>query len=160
MSSEKLIQDNKFVTLVAPVADAGAGTVTSNSVNMQDYTHLTAVLSRGAAASGTSVITVQSSADSAASSPTAIPFRVKKATASTLDSYDDEANVAAAGYTYTAELDNLIDIIEVNASDMDGDDSYVSIKLVESVNQPTTFGIVGILSGARQKGDDKRSVRA
>lgn len=155
----KLIQNAKFVTLIAPAADAGSGTVTSNVVNMQDYPIMTAAFCRGAAASGTSTITVQSSATSAGTSATAIPFRVKKGTASTLDSYDDEANVAATGYVYTAELDNIIDIIEVNASDLDGSDKYVSLKFVESVNSPTTFGLVGIMTGARQKGDDKRTVR-
>jgi hypothetical protein len=156
----KLIQDAKFVTLVAPVADAFDTAVTSNSVNMQDYPTMTVAFCRGAAASGTSTITVQSSADSAATAATAIPFYVKKATASTQDAYGDEVAVTAAGYTFIAELDNLIDIIEINASDLDGDDKYVSLLFTEVVNQPTTAGVFGIMTGARQQGDSKRTVRA
>ena len=159
MSSEKLIQTTHVVTLLAPVADALAGTKTTNSVNMGGHTHLTAYIQRGAVASGTSVVTVQSDANSAASSPTAIVFRAKKPTASTQDSYADEVDVAAAGYTLTAELDNLIDIIEVNASDMSGADNYISLKFVEGVDHPMLVGVIGVLSGSRQKGDDQPSVR-
>lgn len=157
--NEKLIQTTHAVTLVTPSADAFAGTVTSNVVNMRDHTHLTAYVYRGAAASGTSLITCQSSATSAGSSATAIPFRRREGTVSTQDGYGDEVDVTAAGYTTTAEKDNIIDIIEVNASDMDGTDEYLSIKAVEDVDHPVLGGIIGIMSGQRQKGNDTRSVR-
>ena len=157
--NEKLIQTTHPITLITPSADAFAGTVTSNVVNMRDNTHLTAYLYRGATASGTSTITCQSSATSAGSSATAIPFRRREGTVSTQDGYGDEVNVTSAGYTTTAEKDNIIDVIEINASDMDGTDGYVSIKSVEVVDHPITGGIIGILSGSRQKGNDTRSVR-
>lgn len=158
--TDRLIQTAKVVTLLSPAADRFTGTVTSNSVNMRDSNVLTALICRGAVASGTTVVTVQSSADSAAGSPTAIPFRVKKPTASTQDAYADEINVTNSGYTLTAELDNLIDIIEVDDSDLDGTDKYVSLKFVEGVDHPMLVGVVGILTGGRQQGDGKRTVRA
>lgn len=156
----KLIQDAKAVALIVPLADVFDGSARSNTINMQDYQFCTAYINRGAmSATGTAIVTARSSATSAGTSLTAIPFRNKIATASTQDAYEDEANVTSAGYTIEANTDGLIDIVEVNAADMDGTDKYLTFIVTEDTNDTILAGMIGILHGARQQGDDKRTVR-
>ena len=160
MPSGNIIQDMKVVQLMPASADIFDGSARSNTINMQDYTHCTAVLNKGAmSATGTARLTVNSSATSAGTSLTTIPFRVKVSTTGSQDLYDDEANQAGTGYLIEANTDNTCDIIEVNASDMDGTDKYLTFIYTEVTNDTILAGLVGILSGARQQGDDKRTVR-
>jgi hypothetical protein len=150
----------KVVQAVAPAADALAGTVTANVVNMRDANHATWIINTGNVASGTSVVKAYSCSDSACSVATEIAFRYKRQTNSTLDAFGDEAtSVVATGITLAAAQDNRIDIIEIDDSDLSGTDQHATIKLVEGVNHPRPTGIVCILSGLRQQGDSKRTVR-
>lgn len=157
----KIIQDMKVVQLIPPSADVFDGSARSNTINMQDYGLCTAILNKGAmSATGDAILTVNSSATSAGTSLTAIPYKVKVSTTSTADAYDDLAAVSSTGYTVEANSDNTCDIIEVDASDMDGTDKYLTFLFTEDTNDVILAGVVGILSGpSRQQGDDKRTVR-
>ncbi len=160
MPSGNIIQDDKIVQLIPPSADVFAGSARSNTINMQDYTHCTAILNKGAmSATGTARLTVNSSATSAGTSLTTIPYLIKVSTTSKQDAYDDLATQAATGYLVEANTDNTCDIVEINASDMDGDDKYLTLIFTEVTNDTILAGVIGILSGARQQGDDKRTVR-
>ena len=160
MSSGNIIQDTKIVQLIPPAANVFAGSARSNTINMKDYTHLTAIVNKGVmTATGDAILTVNSSATSAGTSLTAIPYSVKVSTTDTLDLYDDLDVQAITGYTIEANTDNTCDIIEVNASDMDGTDKYLTLIFTEDTDDEILAGVVGVLSGARQQGDGKRTVR-
>jgi hypothetical protein len=158
--SERIIQDMKFVQAVAPAADALSGTVTGNVVNMRDATQATWIINTGDVDSGTSVVKAYSCSDSACSVATEIAFRYKRQTDGTVDTFGDEAtSVVATGITLAAAEDNRLDIIEIDASDLSGTDQYATIKLVQGTDHPRATGVICILSGLRQKGDDKRTAR-
>lgn len=157
----KFIQDAKFVNLIGAEADVFSGSARSATINMQDYGLCTAVLNKGdMSATGTAVVTANSSATSAGTSLTAIPFLAKVSTTGAQDAADDLVSVTSSGYTIEANQDDTVDVIEVNASDLDGDDKYLTFIITEDTNDTIDASLTGILSGpARQQGDGKRTVR-
>ena len=132
---------------LSPVADALAGTVNSDIVNMEGYGKCTFLVHAGVGTTGTSTFTVEASDDTSASNTTAIKFAYRQITSG--DTHGALTNAAAAGYTNTAGSDD-IEIIEVSAEDLSSTGySYVRLHAVESANDPVLAGILIILSDPR-----------
>src|SRR5687768_1193730 len=115
-----LAQKVHFVKGLDPVADAFAGTVGSDIVNMSGYSGVTFVVHKGVGTTGTSTLTVEACDDVSASNTTAIPFRYKAIT-----SGDTEGALTAAttaGFTTTAGSSQVY-VIEVDAEEL-GDTGY------------------------------------
>jgi hypothetical protein len=121
---------------IAPVADAFAGTVYTDVVNMKNYGKAVFTVFTGAEATGTSTFTVEAASNAAAAAVSAVPFHYR--------SYENSdvpgALTAAAvgGFTSTAGA-NQIHVIEVDAEALIASGyGYVRLKAVEVVNDPVT----------------------
>ena len=140
------------VQLLAPVANAFAGTVTSTYVNMASYKTVLFNVFWGVGATGTSTITVLEATSSAGAGATAVPFtyRIVANTASS-DVPGALIAAAAAGFTTTAGS-NQEYLIEVNAIDLDGGFNWVAVNLVEVAASARLGGIQAVMAGARNEG--------
>jgi hypothetical protein len=133
-----------------PVADGLAGTVRSDVVDMSDFLRVLFVVHGGVATGGTgaSTFTVEASDDVTPSNVTAIPFKSREI--ATTDTEGAITDRAVAGYVGTAGS-SKITLIEVHESALAATGyRYVSLKAVESVNDPVVTAIV-ILGEKKQQ---------
>lgn len=145
------MQYTHFVKGLDAVADAFAGTVNSDVVNMGDYAGVTFIIHKGVGTTGTSTITVEAVDDVSATNQTAIPFRYKAITLG--DTEGALIIAAAAGFATTAGSSELY-IIEVDSEEL-GDTGYQYVRLnaVEVVNDPVLGGVIILMHGNRYAQD-------
>lgn len=145
--SGQLVQNVHLVKGLDPVANAFAGTVYTDIVNMKGYSKARFIIYKGVGTTGTSTITVEATDDVSGSNVTAIPFVYKAIT-----SGDTEGALTAAttaGFTTTAGSSQLY-VIEVNAEEMgDTGYGYLRMKCVESAASAVLGGILIELHGSR-----------
>lgn len=132
------------------VADAFAGTVTSDVVKMAGYAFAEFLLHKGVGATGTSTITVEACDDAAGNNPVAVPFKVQKYTGSD-DLPGAVTDVAAAGFVTTAGSSQLYSI-QVDSQSL-GNKAWCRLKAVEVVDSPVLGGILIALHGPRYATD-------
>lgn len=132
------------------VANAFAGTVQSDIVNMKEYAVARFILHKGVGATGTSTLTVQSCDNAAGDNPVAVPFKYQKYTGAD-DLPGDVTSAAAAGFNTTAGSSQLY-VIEVDSQSL-GAKSWVYLKAVEVVASAVLGGIVIELVGPRYATD-------
>ena len=145
--SEKL----KIVKGLDPVADAFSGTVYSESVSASKYDRISFIVYKGAGATGTSTLTVESSSDASRTGATAIAFKYRRV--ATGDTAGDVTSAAAAGFTTIAGASEVY-IVEVQASDCEDGKPFLSLKAVEVVDSPVAGGILVLLGDAKYPGDN------
>jgi hypothetical protein len=137
-----LIEKLHFIKALDPIADALAGTVRTDVVNLKEYGKLVFLIHKGVGATGTSTITIEGSDDNSPSNVTAVPFHYRAIT-----STDVPGSVTAAttaGFALTAGSSQMY-AIEVNAEDLIASGyNYVSMKAVEVVNSPVLAGILAM----------------
>lgn len=140
-------ENHHLVKGLDPVADAFAGTVYSDIVNMKNFGHATFIIYKGVGATGTSTITVEASDDASGSNVTAIPFRYRAITSG--DTAGTLTDATTAGFATTAGSSQLY-AIEVDAQAMaDTGYGYLRLKAVEVVDSPVLGGIAIVLSEPR-----------
>lgn len=146
-----LSQHVHFVKGLDPVADAFAGTVGSEVVNMKAYSKATFVIHKGVGTTGTSTITMEACDDVTPSSTTAIPFRYKAITSG--DTEGAFTAATTAGFATTAGSSQMY-VIEVNAEELgDTGYGYLRMKAVEVANDPVLAGVLIMLHGSRYAQD-------
>lgn len=146
-----LLQNVHLVKGLDPVADAFAGTVYSDIVNMGDYAGATFIIFKGVGATGTSTITVEACDDVSASNVTAIPFRYKAITSG--DTEGALTAAAVAGFATTAGSSQLY-AIEIDSDELgDTGYKYARLKCVEVVDSPVLGGILIAMHGNRHAQD-------
>lgn len=143
----------KYVFGIKPVADALAGTKTTDVVNLGLYKKALFALNRGVSTGGlgTQTITVQASALNDGASPTAIPFKYRRIASG--DTAGDITNAEAAGFTTAAGGSDGY-MIEVDAADCPEGKPWVHLKSVEVVDDPVVASIDIWLGQPRYAGDD------
>lgn len=147
----RFLQNCHLVKGLDPVADAFAGTVYSDIVNMGDYAGCTFIIYKGVGATGTSTITVEASDDVSGSTTTAIPFRYKAITSG--DTEGALTAVTTAGFATTAGSSQLY-AIEVDGQELgDTGYQYCRLKCVEVVNDPVLGGVLIEMHGNRYAQD-------
>ncbi len=131
---------NHIVKGLDPVADAFAGTVYSDIVNMKNYESAQFIIYKAVGASGTSTITVEASSDAAGTAVSAIPFVYQACT--TGDTWGERTKVAATGFATTAGSSQLYKV-DVKAEDLAASGyGYVRLKAVEVVDSAVLGGIL------------------
>ena len=138
-----MLETMKAAKGIDPVADAFAGTVQSDVYALRDWQRILFIQYVGVGATGTSVITIESCDDVVPTNTTTIPFWYREITSGDTDAAWVRA--AAAGFTTTAGSSRIA-LIEVDAKDLDGDDAFVRMNLVEGVNSPVLGGLM-VLAG-------------
>lgn len=133
------------------VADAFAGTVYSDIVNMGDYSGCTFIRHEGVGTTGTSTLTVEAVDDVSGTNQTAIPFRYKVMTTNDIEGALTVAT--AAGFATTAGSSDLY-MIEVDSEELgDTGYQYVRLKMVEVANDPVLGGVLIFMTGNRSAQD-------
>lgn len=139
-----------FVKGLDPVADAFAGTINSDVVNMANWGKCTFIVYYGVGTTGTVTFTVESCDDATPTTTQAVVFHSR--TITTGDTPGALTARANTGYTTTAGS-SQIQIIEVRNEALTflGANAYSWVRLhgVESVNDPILGGICAMLSEPR-----------
>lgn len=139
----------KFVTGLAPVADAFAGaSVASDVINMESYQGVTFIVYKGVGTTGTSTITVEACDDVVPTNTSTIPFRYRRQ--QDTDNITGALTTAAAtGFVTTAGSAEIY-IIEVDVAELAKVGyGYVRLAAAESANDPVLGGILAILHTPR-----------
>jgi len=151
MAGDVFTERNHIVMGMDPIADAFAGTVYSDVVNMENYHHCTFIRYQGVGTQGTSVITVEACSTEGAAAQTAVAFKYREMT--TNDTWGALTAATTAGFTTTAGSSAMW-AIEVDAQDIAATGySYARLKLVEDDNYEVLGCIVIILSHPRYAED-------
>lgn len=135
------------VNALPPAADAFAGTVVTDVINLKNWEHVSFLIQCGAGAIGTSTITVEACDDTTPTNTEAIPFTYQECISA--DTFGEVKQAEASGFT-TAAATNKLYKIEVDAQALAKSGySYVRLKAVEVVDDPVAGGIIAILTGGR-----------
>lgn len=130
----------------AAMDDLFNGNATTDIVNLSNYDKVTWILQKGAGATGSAVITVESCDTVVPGTSTAIAFDYQVCTSG--DTFGDTTAATSAGFTTTVGADQVY-LVEVNSSELSGTDKYVRMVATESANDPVSGCITCVLSGAR-----------
>lgn len=134
-----LIEELQFIEGIDPVADAHAGGVASDVIDMSAFDRITFVVYRGVATGGTAAptYTVQACDDTTPSNTSAIPFHYRKNGGAV-------AAAAAAGVQATAGS-SQIDLIEVREDALAASGyRYVRLAIAETVNDPVVSSVMAV----------------
>jgi len=138
---------NHIVKGIDPVADAFAGSVASDVVNLKNYGHVTFLVYKGVGTTGTSTITVEACSDTTPTTTEAIAFKYRAYTSG--DTPGTLQTATASGFTTTAGSSQVY-AIEVDAQDLaETGYNYVRLKATEVVDSPVVGAILAILSEPR-----------
>lgn len=124
---------------IDPVADAFAGTVTTDVVNVKGEGALF-TLYKGVGATGTSTITVLACDDTTPSNTTAVTFMYRACTSG--DTWGSWTQATTAGFTTTAGSSQLYQVY-VDASQLAEEGyGYAQLQAVEVVDSPVVGAIL------------------
>jgi len=148
------LSDHHVVNGLYPVADAFATAGTTDYVSLANYRRATWFIHTGVATSGTAngAITVLAASDAAATGAGAVAFTHRKCLSSpTVDTWSDPVVAPTTGLVMTVGS-NIIYMIEVQASDIEGADPgnpWVALKVTEDTNDPVVAASLCFLSDPR-----------
>lgn len=138
---------NHVVNALVPVADAFAGTVYTDVINMKDFNHVQFVIQKGAGAVGTSTITIEACDDVVPTNVSAVPFKYQVCT--TGDTFSALTAAEATGFDTTAGANQMYKV-EVDSDALAASGyGYIRLKAVEVVNDPVLGGVVAVLTEPR-----------
>lgn len=125
---------------IDPVADAFAGTVSTDIVSMKGHETVEFYIIKGVGATGTATITVEACDDTTPTTTLAIPFRFQSIL--TEDVHGVMTEVDAAGFTTTAGSSQLYKVsIDAQGLAASGYE-YVRLTSTEVVNDPVLGGVL------------------
>lgn len=147
-------KEKKTVVVLPPVADAFAGTVTSDYVNMKNFQDAEFQIVKGVGTTGTSTITVQRASASNGTGAEAIPFKYRRIAADGTPGAIQ--NAEAAGFTTTAGSEDVYEIFVSTSLEglAEGSKPYVAVKGVEVVDSAVAGCILCHLTGPRYGNDE------
>jgi len=133
-------------SFIAANEDFLDGTVDTDVVNLGKYEKAMWIIQKGAGATGTTVVTVDSCLDVTPTASTAIAFNYWVCT--TGDTYGDMQTATATGFTTTAGA-NQVYKVEVNAAELSDTHKYARLVCTEATNDPCDGSIVCVLGAGR-----------
>lgn len=125
---------------LAPVADAFAGTVYSDVINMRDHERIRFTVLWGVGATGTSTFTVEACDDVVPTNVSAIPFRYRVTVAAAAPGAITAA--LAAGFLSTAGSNQIIEIEVMAEALVASGYSFIRLKAVEGTASARLGGIL------------------
>lgn len=140
MTKGSFLERSHFEVGIAAVADAFAGTVTSDVFNMSQHDRGLFIVHWGVGATGTTTITVLACDNTTPSNTSAIPFRYRITVAGAAPGAITLATTA--GFTTTAGSNQVIEI-EVLAENFGNSGyEYVQLSATEVVDSPLLGGVL------------------
>lgn len=140
MSNYKIAEISHLGIGLSPLANAFAGTVYSDIINMKNFGKCRFIVFGGVGASGTSILTVEACDDTAASNVSAVPFYYRQHTANDVGGTLTAATTA--GFTTTAQADRLVTVEVDQEALIASGYGYVRLKCVESAASAVLGGIL------------------
>lgn len=147
-------ENHLLVRGLNPVANAFAGTVTTDVVDMTDYAQCTFIVFAGVGASGTSTITVEACDDIVPTNTTAVPFYYREYAPAAVGSASVEGALTlatTAGFLTTAGTGRLIEVTVRGSQLASTGYRYVRAKLVEGTASAVLGGVLIVLSESRNR---------
>ncbi len=157
MGQASLLQQIKYVKALDPVADYTAGNVQTDIFSMENWSSITFFVYKGVGTAGTATVTIEACDDVDASNVTAIAYRYSSNTAT--DVIGDLTDVGVAGVTISAGSSQIW-AFTVNADELVSNRKFVRMVLTEVDSTAVLGGIMAVLSGGRDQGDDLVTVIA
>lgn len=143
-----LMERLQFISGLDPVADAFAGTVSSDVVDMSEFNRIVFLQFVGVGTTGTSTITVEACDDIVPTNTSAVAFYSRSDHSGAEGAFTARA---VAGYTTTAGSAR-IEAIEVREDALAASGyRYVRARFVEVANDPVLGGI--LILGERKNAD-------
>lgn len=141
------LEKRHFIKGLDPVADAFAGTVASDVVNMKNWKTATFIIYAGVGLTGTSVITVEACSNVTPDATSAVPFTYREITSG--DTPGTLTKATASGFTMTAGSSRIV-VVQVESEVLAASGyNYLRLKAVESVDSPVLGAILIELSEPR-----------
>lgn len=151
--------DHHVVQGIVPVADAFAGGVSTDVLNLKNYGGVAFIITTGAIedAGISNLVTVEACDDVTPSNTVAMPFYRRSLQWSTSNdtwATTEPTLVTAAGYNFTVNnaVANAIHIAEVTAEMVEqaaAGYEYVRLTIAETANKTITAGVLAILCRPR-----------
>lgn len=140
MSNYKIAETTHIGIGLSPLADAFAGTVYSDVINMENFGKCRFLVFGGVGATGTSTFTVEACDDTVPTNVSAVAFHYRQQSAN--DVQGTLTAATASGFTCTAAADRNITIEVDQEALIASGYGYVRLKAVESVDSPVLGGIM------------------
>ena len=132
--------------LASPVADALAGTIYSDVVDMSGFNECTFMIIRGVGATGTSTVTIEGCDDFAPSNTEAVAFEY--AHVATNETNGAWVQATTAGFETTAGSHGIT-MVRVKGDNLTSDYPKVRLKAVEATNSPVLASCIIMLTEPR-----------
>ena len=155
------VESHKFINcfssgFVAANEDIFNGDPASDVISMTDWRDIVFYIQKGAGATGTATITVESCDTVVPGTATAIVFKYRIMTKAT-DTWGAWTEATTAGFTTTAGADDAYEIW-AQAAELSGTDKYVRMQCTEVADSPCDGGMGAILFNPRYAEDVNRTV--
>lgn len=144
------------VIVLPPVADAFAGTVVSDYINMRDFQHAQFLIVKGVGTTGTSRFKVLRASDASGTGAEAIPFRYRRIAAdrtmgALLDADAANGFVSTAGSedTYVIDVSTSLEGL-ADSGNSSPSKHFIAVQGVEVVDSPVAGMIIALLNGPRR----------
>ena len=157
MAQASLLQQIKYVKALDPVADYTASDVETDIFSMKNWSSITFFVYKGVGTTGTATVKIQACSTITATATTDIPYRYSSNVAT--DVITDLTDVAATGVTITAGSSQIW-AFTVNADELTDGYEFVRMEMTEVDSTAVLGGVMAILSGGRDQGDDLATVIA
>lgn len=136
-----LLMERSHVELgLAPVADAFAGTVASDVINLSRHQRVRFIVIKGVGATGTATLTVEACDDVTPTTTSAVAFRYRRTVAGSAPGAITAAT--SSGFATTAGSNDMYEVEVDQAVLAASGYSYIRLKSVESVDSPIVGAIL------------------
>jgi hypothetical protein len=136
------------------------GLTTLDAINMEGYSHLSAIIVSGATNGADIVVTAYNSSDAAAAGAAVIPFSYYQETTASTDVLGPRTLNSTTALTFTnSSISNQMAVIEIDASQLTDGKNWVNLTL-NGAATTTPICVVYILSGASIAGPESPTVIA
>jgi len=157
MKGINLAECGHVVNILPPQAITDA--VASDVFSLKNYAHATIIVTAGSTNADAGNITIEECDDFTPTNDTAIPFIYYEETTAAGDTLSGKKTAAAATGIDVSANDNIIYVIEIDASQLS--EGYPNLILKWSATGGATYGsAVAILTGARYAGDQSATAIA
>ena len=157
MAQPSLLQQVKYVKAIDPVADYTAGDVETDIFSMENWSSITFFVYKGVGTTGAATAIIQACSTITATATDDIPFRYSSNTAT--DVIGDLTDAAATGVSISAGSSQIW-AFTVNADELTLGYKFVRMTFTETDSDPVLGGVMALLSGGRDQGDDLATVIA
>lgn len=157
MSKQFIVAEEGHVAVGSYPISAN-GVTTLDAIDMSRYSHLSAIITTGAANGGDITVTAYEATDSAAASADLIAFSYyQEATAST-DVLGARVLNSTTALTFdNSAYSNLLAVVEIDASQLSDGHNWVNLTL-SGATTTTPISVVYVLSGARYASPESATV--